>query len=243
MASTTLARFTAFRLLILFMVISASVTGCSSEVQPSSTTTSPTATSAEATKPVPTDAAKATGENPSEVPVGAAGKLNVVVTTTQIRSMTESVAGNLADVRSILTPGADPHEFEPRPSDVAAIATATLVLKSGVGLDDWVDKIILNAGGQRPLVTVSKGVPVRKGDEQEPVGDPHIWFSVANAMTMTINIRDALIQADGAHAATYNSNTEAYLARLRQLDTYIRDAIANIPPGQRKMVTNHDAFG
>src|SRR5205085_8926660 len=94
-----------------------------------------------------------------------------------------------------------------------------------------------------PLVTVSKGVPVRKGDEQEPVGDPHIWFSVANAMTMTINIRDALIQADGAHAATYNSNTEAYLARLRQLDTYIRDAIANIPPGQRKMVTNHDAFG
>src|SRR5438093_5153633 len=85
-------------------------------------------------------------------PPGTSGKLNVVATTTQIRSIAESVAGDLADVRSILTPGADAHEFEPRPSDVAAITTATLVLKNGVGLDDWIDKIIQNAGVQRPLI-------------------------------------------------------------------------------------------
>ena len=80
--------------------------------------------------------------------------------------MAEAVVGNLAAVRSIPTPGADPHVFEPKPSDVATISTATLILKNGVALDDWVDKIIQNAGGRRPLVTVSTGVPLRKGDEE-----------------------------------------------------------------------------
>lgn len=170
-------------------------------------------------------------------------KLLVVVTTTQIRSMAQSVAADLADVRSILTPGADPHEFEPKPSDVQAISKSALILKNGIGLDDWVDKIITNAAGKQPLVTVSAGVPVHAGDKDEPAGDPHIWFSVSNAMTMTRNIRDAFIQVDPAHTAQYNANTEAYLARLADLDKYIMDQVATIPPDQRKMVTNHDAFG
>jgi len=174
---------------------------------------------------------------------GAATRLTVVTTTTQIRSIAQAVAGDLADVRSILTPGADPHEFEPRPSDLAAISTAALVLKNGAGLDDWMDKIILNAGGQHPLVDVSKGVPLRKGDEQEPNADPHIWFSVPNAITMTTNIRDALIQVDPSHAAAYKANTSAYVTKLNDLDKYIMDEIATVPPDQRKMVINHDAFG
>jgi ABC-type Zn uptake system ZnuABC Zn-binding protein ZnuA len=180
---------------------------------------------------------------PAPAASATATRLTVVTTTTQIRSMAQAVAGDLADVRSILTPGADPHEFEPRPSDLAAISTAALVLKNGAGLDDWMDKIIVNAGGQRPLVDVSKGVPLRKGDKDEPNGDPHIWFSVPNAITMTTNIRDALVQVDPSHADTYKVNASAYVSKLRDLDTYIMDQVATIPPAQRKMVTNHDAFG
>ena len=206
--------------LVLLSSVVAALAGCDSGTQ---------------SAPTPTGAAPAAS--------ASGAKLNVVATTTQIRSMAESVAGDLADVRSILTPGADPHEFEPNPSDVTAISTATLVLKNGVGLDDWMDKIIPNAGGNRPLVDVSKGVPLRKGDEAEPKGDPHIWFSVPNAMTMTTNIRDALIQVDPSHADAYKANTDAYLSKLNDLDKYIMDQIATVPPDQRKMVTNHDAFG
>jgi zinc/manganese transport system substrate-binding protein/manganese/iron transport system substrate-binding protein len=86
-------------------------------------------------------------------------------------------------------------------------------------------------------------VPVHAGDQQEPAGDPHIWFSVSNAMTMTRNIRDAFIQVDPSHAAQYRSNTDTYLAKLTDLDNYIMDQIATIPPDQRKLVTNHDGFG
>ena len=176
-------------------------------------------------------------------PTARGGKLSVVATTTQIRSMAEAVAGGLAGVRSIIPPGADAHEFEPKPSDVQAISQSALVLKNGIGLDDWVDKIIENAGGQRPLITVSEGAHLRKGDAEDPQGDPHIWFDVTNAMTMTRNIRDALAQVDPAHADAYKANAETYLGKLSELDKYIFAQVGTIPPDQRKMVTNHDAFG
>ncbi|MEO8286060.1 MAG: metal ABC transporter substrate-binding protein [Chloroflexota bacterium] len=171
------------------------------------------------------------------------GKIVVVATTTQIRSMAESVAGDRATVRSILTPGADAHEFEPRPSDVQAISVSAVVLKNGVGLDDWVDKLITNAGGDRPLVVVSKDIPIRAGDEEEPGGDPHVWFNASNAITMTRHIRDALVQVDPVNADTYEANADTYIAKLSDLDKYITAQIETIPADQRKMVTNHDAFG
>ncbi|HYP20379.1 MAG TPA: zinc ABC transporter substrate-binding protein [Chloroflexia bacterium] len=171
--------------------------------------------------------------------------LNVVATTTQIRSMTEAVLGDRGTVRSILPPGADAHDFEPKPSTVQAVSESDLVLKHGIGLDDWVDKLIENAGGARPLITVTVGIPLRAGDEEGEHGqsDPHVWLNVTNAITMTANIRDALSQADPANEAVYQTNAGTYITRLRELDRYIKDQIATIPPEDRKMVTNHDALG
>src|SRR5207253_11006479 len=60
---------------------------------------------------------------------------------------------------------------------------------------------------------------------------------------MTRNIRDALAQVDPAHADAYKANAETYLGKLSELDKYIFAQVATIPPAQRKMVTNHDAFG
>lgn len=189
----------------------------------------------------PTD----TGSSPATTGTKA-HNLNVVTTTTQIRSMTEAIIGDTATVRSILRPGADAHEFEPKPSDVQAISESALVLKNGAGLDDWVDKLITNAGGQRPLVTVSEGIALREVAGEPTQGrhqDPHVWFNPTNAMTMTRNIRDALILVDPPHASTYKANADVYLAKLTELDNYIMNQIATVPTEQRKMVTNHDAFG
>ncbi|MDQ5822825.1 MAG: metal ABC transporter substrate-binding protein [Chloroflexota bacterium] len=179
-----------------------------------------------------------------------ASGLNVIATTTQIRSMTEAVLGEHGSVRSILTPGADAHEFEPKPGDVQAISESDLVLKNGLGVDDWIDKLIENAGGERPLVTVTEGVLLREGGEEEGEAggehgafDPHVWLNVSNAITMTANIRDALIGADPANEAAYKANADTYTATLRDLDQYIKGQIATIPAEDRKMVTNHDAFG
>jgi zinc/manganese transport system substrate-binding protein/manganese/iron transport system substrate-binding protein len=186
-----------------------------------------------------------TGSSTSTTRTSTTSGLNVVATTTQIRSMAEAVLGDRGTVSSILTPGADAHEFEPKPSTVQTIAESDLVFKNGIGLDDWVDKLIANAGGERPLITVTLGIPLRAGEEKAEQGlsDPHVWLNAGNAITMTANIRDALIQADPTNEVTYRANAEAYTGKLRDLDKYIKDQIATIPPENRKMVTNHDAFG
>jgi ABC-type Zn uptake system ZnuABC Zn-binding protein ZnuA len=62
-------------------------------------------------------------------------------------------------------------------------------------------------------------------------------------MTMTINIRNALTQVDPAHATAYKANANKYLQKLSELDRYIMEQVATVPAPQRKMVTNHDAFG
>jgi zinc/manganese transport system substrate-binding protein/manganese/iron transport system substrate-binding protein len=73
--------------------------------------------------------------------------------------------------------------------------------------------------------------------------DPHVWFSALNAMTMTANIRDAMVGADSANASAYRANAEEYMKELQQLDDYIMEQVRSVPAEQRKIVTNHDAYG
>jgi zinc/manganese transport system substrate-binding protein len=73
--------------------------------------------------------------------------------------------------------------------------------------------------------------------------DPHAWQSVANAEIYAANIRDAMVAADPANAATYRANASAYLARLEALDRDVRETVARIPAERRKVISTHGAFG
>ena len=73
----------------------------------------------------------------------------VVATTTQVADLVRNVAGGRAEVRSMLRPDADPHDYEPRPSDVRAVAEAAVVFRSGGDLDGWLGDVLANAGEGR----------------------------------------------------------------------------------------------
>jgi zinc/manganese transport system substrate-binding protein len=73
--------------------------------------------------------------------------------------------------------------------------------------------------------------------------DPHAWQSVPNAAIYVGNIRDAMVAADPANAATYRANATAYLTKLEALDHDVREAVARIPINRRKVISTHDAFG
>ncbi len=73
--------------------------------------------------------------------------------------------------------------------------------------------------------------------------DPHLWQNVRNAMAYVKIIRDTLTEIDPEHAAGYRANAASYLAQLEELDRYVGDTIARIPPSRRYLVTTHDAFG
>jgi zinc/manganese transport system substrate-binding protein len=173
----------------------------------------------------------------------APGKLAVVATTPQVADFVRTIGGGDVAVTQIVKPGVDPHEYEPTPADIRAIGTAELVVKNGVGLERWLGRTIRSAGFSGPIVDSSQGVPLRKGDEDTKDGDPHIWHDPRNAKIMVADIEKGLAGADPAHSSAYARNLTAYQAQLDKLDADNVAAFAALPAGDRKLVTNHDAFG
>jgi zinc/manganese transport system substrate-binding protein len=178
---------------------------------------------------------------------GSGDGVSVVATTTQLGDLVRAVGGSAIDVHQILKPNSDPHDYEPRPSDVAATAGAKLVVLSGNRLDAWMGKVIKQAGGSPATLTVAPAsTPYRvAGETSGPEAsrfDPHWWHDPRNVETAIGGIRAALDKADPKHKATYAANATRYLARVRALDAGIARCFASVPAAQRKLVTDHDAF-
>jgi zinc/manganese transport system substrate-binding protein len=193
--------------------------------------------------PVLAGCGSADGRTGASAPSGSA--LNVVATTPVVADFVRNIGGDKVTLTQILKPGVDPHEFEPSAADVQTIAGADLVVKSGVGLERWLDDTVSSAGYAGPVVDSSTGVRIRQGNgaAEQAQGDPHIWHDPRNAKIMVRNIAGALEAKDPADKAAYERNAAAYSAKLDALDTADQAKIDSIPAAQRKLVTNHDAFG
>ena len=171
-------------------------------------------------------------------------KLGVAATTTQLSDFARNLGGDRVAVTQILKANVDPHDYEPTPADLTAIGKAKVVLRNGVGLDHWLDDTVTASGFTGPVVDASKGVSIHPGDEAAGKdGDPHIWQNPLNAKIMSANIAAAFAAADSANAGYYQENLKTYQAKLDKLDQDIMAKVGTIAVGQRKLVTNHDAFG
>jgi len=183
-------------------------------------------------------------------PAASGDGLKVVASTTIVGDVVAQVGGDLIELTVLFPTGADPHTFDPRPQDIAAISDARVVFISGLGLEESLQPA-LDANATGTVVQVSDGIDVRTLDNaaqiNDPHGhenvDPHTWTDPNNVIVWTRNIAATLAKADPAHADTYRANTDAYIASLRELDAWIRSEVAQIPPERRKLVTDHYAFG
>ncbi|HEX3317701.1 MAG TPA: zinc ABC transporter substrate-binding protein [Solirubrobacteraceae bacterium] len=179
---------------------------------------------------------------------GASGGRPVVLaTTTQIGDWARAVGGGAVEVHQILQPNTDPHEYEPRPSDVEAAADAKLVLLNGDRLDAWAGKVVSESGTKARVVDLGSSVPVRlpgeTGGPEASRHDPHWWHDAVDARAAVARIRDAFIRIDPRRRNRFTRDAAAYVARLRALDADIRACMNGIPASQRRLVTDHDAFG
>ncbi len=182
-------------------------------------------------------------------------RLRVVATTTIVGDVVARVGGDAIQLTVLLPIGADPHTYEPRPADLTAVAQAHVLFVNGLGLEEFLESTLRNVGNV-PVVSVSEGIPPRaleahehegheEGEEQhegEEV-DPHVWMDVRNVMVWVENIQKTLSALDPGNASLYAANAAAYRAELEELDAWILQQVAQIPPQNRKLVTNHPSFG
>ena len=166
----------------------------------------------------------------------ASGRLTVVATTTQVADLARQVGGDRVNVDGMLRPGGDPHDYEPRPSDVEAVARAAVVFRSGGEVDDWLGDVIDNAGGDADVVSLIDSV--KRLDD-----DPHWWQDPRNGVRAVEAIRAELTKADPRGRAAFARNAARTIRTLDRLDRAISACIERVPPAKRKIVTTHDALG
>ena len=168
----------------------------------------------------------------------------VLATTTFLADIARNVAGDHLAVDSLLSFGADPHSYQPIPADTVKISKSTVLIVNGLEYEQFLGSLLENAGGERLMITASEGLEPRQMEEEgNTVIDPHMWLDPNRVIQYVENIRDGLSQADPNDAAIYKSNADAYIARLRELDGWIKEQVAHIPAEHRLLVTNHESLG
>jgi len=160
----------------------------------------------------------------------AQGRIQVVTTTTDLRSLTEFVGGNRIVAVSLVAANMDAEDYQPKPQDVLRLKNAHVLVRVGLDYDLWVDRLLAQAAkpeisrGGPGYVDASfaiaalelRGMSVGPGDgHAHGSGNPHYWLDPKNAEIITATILDALARVDPDNAASYEANRLAFLARLQ----------------------------
>jgi ABC-type Zn uptake system ZnuABC Zn-binding protein ZnuA len=189
----------------------------------------------------------ACGRGPTPGDSGApAGTIKVVTTTTILADLVGQVGGSHVQVDSLVPKGGEVHTFDPSPSDVRRLAQADVVFMNGLGLDDWLGKLVADAGTKAPVIRLGEGLPgvtYLTGDSKGgSTVNPHLWLDISKATKYATRIGEALASADPANATAFRDGAAAYGRTLAALDTETRARMATIPAANRTVISFHDAF-
>lgn len=194
------------------------------------------------------------------VSVYGADPLPVVATLPVLKDFTEQIGGAHVRVDSLITGLESEHTYTPKPSDIATIRRARLLVKIGLGLEVWINPLIENADRRDLIiVTTSDGVPlirdthesehpVPKSEvdkehafkERHTMGNPHIWLDPENVKVMIRHITEGLIKIDPAHKTDFLRNQSRYIMELEALEKELKKKVGSLK--NRAIVTHHPAW-
>ncbi len=193
--------------------------------------------------------ATASGTTPASVP-GTGGKLDVVADTDIVGNIVQQVGGDYINLHVLIPVGTDPHTYQPAPQDLTLVSDASIVFLNGAGMEQGFLNRLLQNAGKAQIVDVSSGItldeitPAQAAASGEVAGtDPHVFMDPNNVMVWVRNIQGALSQQDPANASTYAANADAYLKQLQNLNTWIKQQVAQVPQANRRLVTDHLVLG
>ncbi len=172
-------------------------------------------------------------------------QVRAATTITPLGEFVSAVGGERVNVSVLVPPGAEPHTFEPSPSQIRQVADADIYFKNGVGLESWMDNII-GVNTQMLVVDTSRNVSLIAGTDDATSADGsmamdnHIWLSPRRAIIQVQNICDGLIAVDPAGKDYYINNRNNYIAELKELDAHLNSTFSNTT--KKKFVVLHPAW-
>ena len=202
------------------------------------------------------------GDAADEVPAGeAAGageedeqagedRLQVATTVAPLTSIVANIGGERVDITGIVPEGTNSHTFEPKPSVAELLASVDVVYLNGLVLEEPT-KELAEANLREGAEVVELGsLAIDEEDylydfsfpEEEGKPNPHLWTDPTYALEYARIVAEDLSERDPEGADDYQANLEAFTAIVDELDAAMREAFATIPPGNKKLLTYHDAY-
>lgn len=182
--------------------------------------------------------------------------LRVITTFIPVTNFTKAVVGDRAEVTQLLPTNVGPHDYQAKPEDVQKLAKGNVLVKNGLGMEEFLGDLLKNAGNANlKVIDSSKDIQPIANEEKHEHHDhdhektseakhdhgafnPHIYLDPKRAIKQVENIRDGLIAADPEGKTTYDKNATAYIEKLKQLDSEIAQQLQ--PFAGKTFVTYHD---
>lgn len=170
------------------------------------------------------------------------GRPVVLTTFTVLADVASNVAGEHLVVESITRVGAEIHEYQPTPQDVAKASRASLILDNGLGLELWFEQFLHDV--DVPHVVVSDGIDILDITADAYAGrpNPHAWMSPVNVSIYVDNMVDAFSELAPEHAEDFRTNGERYQRELAGIHDDLLSELDRLPQDQRALVTCEGAF-
>lgn len=172
--------------------------------------------------------------------------LKIVATTTDLKSLAEVVGGTHVEVESIAAPNQDPHSIELKPTQIARLRTASLVIRVGLDHEPW----LVRAQSKAKMLDASRGVrllqtttPRLRAERQAHVhafGNPHYWLDPENAHAITAAMVEEFSKLKPASRTEFEANRNQF---LKQLDSRMESWKQVLAPFRgTRIVVMHDSW-
>ena len=183
--------------------------------------------------------------------------INAVVSIVPQQTFLKAIGGDKVNISLMVEPGSSPHTYEPKPSQMVAVAKADLYLAMDVEFEHvWLPKfqnlnknitvVDLSTGIEKQMMKSAHNCSAHGSHEGHAHAtaskDPHIWTSPANVKIIAQNICDALVKQDAENAAFYKTNLATFLASVKETDKQLRALLTTLE-GTRSFMVFHPSWG
>ncbi len=182
----------------------------------------------------------------------AAGPLKIGVTLHAYYSWVSEIVGETAIVEPIIPPGSDPHTYQPKPTDLAKLKEIDVLVRNGLGHDDYINPMLKAAGREDmtvldphkglPLIAVHEQTYAFESGEKKVAYNSHTYISITGAIQQINTLADELGKLAPANAALYKTNARAYAKRLRRMQADALAKINRLDPARLRIATVHDGY-
>jgi len=151
----------------------------------------------------------------------------------------EMIAGDKAEIRTLIPAGVEAHDWEPGTNEMIALNEADVFIYSGMNMEPWAEGVIESVDNKDLMVIMaSDGIEQKKN---ENATDPHVWLNPENALKEMENIANGLKKADPGNGDYYMSNLEKAKERIKELDNKYKEAVDGFE--HKEIIVTHGAFG